>query len=337
MPMPSAVTSALRLFPRTACAAVLAATVLCAVPTTAVHAAPPAQHKTQAPGYYRMMLGQLEVTALYDGYIDLPTKVLKYSSAREIQSLLGRMFLVSTPGVQTSVNAYLVHTGSQLILVDAGTGNCFGPTLGRVAENLRAAGYAPEQVDVVLLTHLHGDHACGLTANGQAVYPNANVYVDEAEAAFWLDEGRAAAAPKDDQGNFAMARDGVAPYRAAGRFHTFRSGTSPIPGVQAMAEHGHTPGHSGYLFTSGHESLLLWGDVVHSHAVQFRRPRVAMEFDTDPRAAIATRQRIFADAARDKLWVGGAHLPFPGIGHVRRDVDGYAWVPVEYGPVRADR
>lgn len=335
MPMPS-VPSAFRLLPRLA-AATVAAAVLGGAPVTAAIAAPPAQLKTQAPGYYRMMVGQFEVTALYDGYVDLPTKVLKYSSEREIQSLLARMFLASTPGVQTSVNAYLVHTGTQLVLVDAGTGNCFGPTLGRIPDNLRAAGYTPEQVDVVLLTHLHGDHACGLTANGQAIFPNAQVYVDEADANYWLDAAAANAAPKDAQAFFAMARDSVAPYRAAGRFHTYKAGTAPVPGVQSVVAHGHTPGHAGYLFTSGADSLLLWGDIVHSHAVQFRRPRVAIEFDVDPRAAVATRQRIFAEAARNKLWVGGAHLPFPGIGHVRRDGDGYAWVPVEYGPVRTDR
>ncbi|WP_428979404.1 MBL fold metallo-hydrolase [Cupriavidus oxalaticus] len=298
-----------------------------------------AQQKTQVPGYYRMMIGQLEVTALYDGYIDLDRKILKYTSAREVQSLLARMFVESTPGMQTAVNAYLVNTGSSLVLVDTGAAACFGPTLGRIGDNLRAAGYAPEQVDAVLLTHLHGDHACGLAVNGQPAFPNATVFVDKADADYWLNEANAAAAPKEAQGLFAMARAAVAPYQAANRFRTFNggNGAEPVPGARALPAYGHTPGHSGYLFTSGKESLLLWGDIIHSHAVQFRRPQVAIEFDTDSHAAVIMRKRILADAAKGKLWVGGAHLPFPGLGHVRRDTAGYTWVPAEYGPIRADR
>ncbi len=327
---------ALRL-PAIVLAAAMASALLPAATGTA-HAAA-AQQKTQVPGYYRMMIGQLEVTALYDGYIDLDPKILKYTSAREVQSLLARMFVESTPGMQTAVNAYLINTGRSLVLVDTGAAACFGPTLGRIGDNLRAAGYAPEQVDAVLLTHLHGDHACGLAPNGQPAFPNATVHVDKADADYWLSEANAAAAPKEAQGLFAMARAAVAPYQAANRFHTFNggNGTEPIPGVRALPAYGHTPGHSGYLLTSGKESLLLWGDIIHSHAVQFRRPQVAIEFDTDSHAAVITRKRILADAAKGKLWVGGAHLPFPGLGHVRRDTAGYTWVPAEYGPIRTDR
>lgn len=322
----------------------VAALVLPAMPTDARAQAPAhAQKKMQVPGYYRMMVGQFEVTALYDGYIDIDPKVFKYTSAREVQRLLARMFVESTPGMQTAVNAYLINTGSHLILVDTGASACFGPTLGRIRENLHAAGYEPEQVDTILLTHLHADHACGLLSNGTAVFPAATVYADKADADYWLDESKAAAAPKDAQGLFAMARDAVAPYRAAGRFRTFSASASAgagdelVPGVRAVPEFGHTPGHVGYLFTSGKEKLLLWGDVIHSHAVQFRSPQVAIEFDTDSHQAVITRNRVLADAARDKLWVGGAHLPFPGIGHVRAEGHGYVWVPVEYGPVRTDR
>ncbi|MDQ0143499.1 MBL fold metallo-hydrolase [Cupriavidus necator] len=320
-----------------AIAVAMGAAVLPAGVASAQTAAPPAQQKTQVPGYYRMMVGQLEVTALYDGYIDVDPKSFKYTSAREVQSLLARMFVASTPGMQTAVNAYLIHTGSRLVLVDTGAAGCFGPTLGRIGENLRAAGYAPEQVDTVLLTHLHGDHACGLAAGGKAAFPNATVYVDKAEADYWLSEAKATAAPKEAQGLFAMARAAVAPYQAAQRLRTFSAGTEPIPGVRVVAANGHTPGHSGYLFTSGHDSLLLWGDIVHNHALQLRRPQVAIEFDVDSNQAVITRKRILEQAARGRLWVGGAHMPFPGLGHVRRESAGYAWVPAEYGPIRADR
>lgn len=301
-------------------------------------AAPPAQQKTQAPGFYRMALGDIEVTALYDGYIDLDPKILTGIAAPDIQGLIARMFLESTPGVQTAVNAYLVHTGTRLVLIDAGAAEVFGPTLGGVAANIRAAGYDPQQVDSVLLTHLHGDHASGLlTPEGKPLFPNADVHVAKPEADFWLDEATAAKAPAEMQPFFKAARDAVAPYAAAGRLKPFAPGEELVPGITSVAAFGHTPGHTAYLIGSGGKKLLAWGDIVHNHAVQFARPEVAIEFDVDKTRAVATRQAIFADAARDRLWVAGAHLPFPGIGHVRAEANGYAWVPVEYGPIRPDR
>ena len=131
----------------------------------AVHAEAP-QVRTQVPGYQRHMVGQFEVTALYDGRIQLDSKLLKNATPKEISQLLARSFRSSpTP---TAVIAFLVNTGKQLVLVDAGAAQLFGPSLGQVHANLKAAGYQPEQVDAVLLTHLHGDHVGGLrTAEGQ--------------------------------------------------------------------------------------------------------------------------------------------------------------------------
>ncbi|WP_448206113.1 MBL fold metallo-hydrolase [Azospirillum sp. sgz302134] len=313
-----------------------------AVPAVSVvapaQAAAPAQQRTQAPGFYRMGLGDFEVTALYDGYIDLDRKLLVGASAEDVQSLLARMFLAETQGVQTAVNAYLVHTGTNLVLVDTGTAKAFGPSLGYIADNIRAAGYDPAQVDTVLLTHLHPDHANGLLgADGKMAFPNAEVRVAKADADFWLSEEVAAKAPADAQPFYAMARAAVAPYAAAGKLKPYQPGEALLPGVASVAAYGHTPGHSGYLFSSGKQSILVWGDIVHSHAVQFARPDVAMDFDVDKEQAVATRKKLFADAAAQTLWVAGAHLPFPGIGHVRAEANGYAWVPVEYGPIRTDR
>ena len=294
-------------------------------------AAPP-QQKTQVPGYYRFGLGGFEVTALYDGYIDLDPKILTGVSAQEVQGLLARMFQ-EAPAMQTAVNAYLIHTGERLVLVDAGAGGVFGPTLGGVVQNIRAAGYDPAQVDTVLLTHLHGDHVGGLLgAEGKPAFPNAELRVAKAEADFWLDEAVAAKAPAEAQPFFQLARAAVAPY--AGRVKSFAPDEEVVPGITSVAAPGHTPGHSGFLVTAAGKSLLVWGDVVHNYAVQFAKPEVAIEFDIDKAQAIATRAKLFAEAARDRLWVAGAHLPFPGIGHVRSDGDSYTWVPVEFGPIR---
>lgn len=306
------------------------------LPFTASAEAPAASGGAQVPGFYRTTLGDLEITALYDGYLDLDAKLLVGASKAEVQRLLGRMFLAGEK-TQTAVNAYLINAGGKLILVDAGAAKAFGPNLGFIGDQLRAAGYQPEQVDVVLLTHLHADHVAGvLDAGGQPLFPNAEIHVARAEADFWLSEENAAKAPKEFKPFFELARNAVAPYKAAGKFHTF-TGEASFGTVKAVPSSGHTPGHTSYLVESRGQRLLILGDAVHSHAVQFARPEVAIEFDTDKKAAIAARQQLFAWAAKEKLLVSGMHLPFPGIGHVRAEGRSYAWVPVEYSPLRKDR
>lgn len=315
--------------------ALAGAAVLASAPAVA---APPAQQRQQVPGYYRLALGAFEVTALYDGFIDLDSKILLGTTPDEVRALTARMFIAKPEAVQTAVNAFLVHTGDRLVLVDTGAAQLFGPTVGAILRNLKAAGYDAGQVDTVLLTHLHPDHVAGLLLpDGTPAFPNAVVRAAAADAEFWLDEQVAAKAAKESQPFFKMARDSVAPYVAAGRFKPFKPDEELMPGVTAVTavpSPGHTPGHSSYLFTSNGENLLVWGDIVHSHSVQFTKPEVAIEFDVDSVKAVETRKRLLAEAAAKKLLVGGAHLPFPGVGHVRAEPAGYAWVPVEYGPLR---
>jgi len=319
-------------------AAVISCTALTALTPLSASAAPVAKQQTQVPGYYRMALGDFEVTALYDGYIDLDNKLLKGASAEDVQSLLTKMFIDSSNGVQTAVNAYLINTGTQLLLIDTGAAQCFGPTLGVVQSNLKASGYSPEQVDSVLLTHLHPDHACGLlTTDGKAAYPNATVYVPQTEADYWLSPETASQAPEASRGMFTMSQQSVAPYAAQQRLKRYSPDSQLFAGLSVVPSNGHTPGHSSYLLSSKNQSLLVWGDIVHSHAVQFAKPEVVIEFDSDQAKAVETRKKLFAEAARYKLWVAGAHMPFPGIGHVRSEGSAYAWVPVEFGPIRSDR
>ncbi|MBP6802020.1 MAG: MBL fold metallo-hydrolase [Zoogloea sp.] len=293
--------------------------------------------RTQVPGFYRLAVGEVEVTALYDGFIDLDTKILSNASPAEVQRLLARMFLGGQK-VQTAVNAFLVNAGGKLILVDAGAAKAFGPTLGYIGDNLKAAGYSPEQVDVVLLTHLHADHAAGLLgADGKPLFPNAQVRVAQADHDFWLSEEIAAKAPDGFKPFFKLARDAAAPYQAAGRWKPFAGEVEVAPSITAVDAHGHTPGHTAYLIESKGQRLLIVGDAVHSHAVQFARPEVAIEFDSDKKKAVAARKKLFARAAKEKLALAGMHLPFPGLGHVRAEGKGYAWVPVEFSPIRSDR
>lgn len=289
--------------------------------------APPA--KTQAPGFYRMALGDFEITAVSDGTVGLhPTQLLTNTTKKKVETALGRAFLAEP--VETSVNGYLVNTGSKLVLIDAGAGSLFGPTLGRFVANLKAAGYQPEQVDEIYITHMHADHVGGLAADGKPVFPNAVVRADQHDADYWLSQKNLDAAPEDAKGFFKGAMASINPYAAAGRFQPFNGNTDLMPGVKAIANYGHTKGHTVYLVESKGEKLLLWGDLMHVAAVQFADPSVTIRFDTDAKAALAQRRKVFADAAKQGYWVAGAHLAFPGIGHLRRDAAGYTFVPANY-------
>ncbi len=289
---------------------------------------------TQVPGYYRMMLGQFEITALYDGALDLDTKLLHNTTPTELNKLLARMF-VGNPKMQTAVNAYLINTGEHLVLVDAGAAKLFGPSLGFILQNMKAAGYDPAQVDTVVITHLHPDHVGGVTdANGQQVFPRAKILVAKEDNDFWLSQKVADSSPEKMQRLFKMARDSAAPYQTSGQWQTFTEGSVLVPGIKAVKANGHTPGHTAFAVESEGQKLLIWGDLVHAHAVQFARPGVSIEFDVDQKQAIATRKSIFKAMAESKSLVAGMHLPFPGIGHVRADGKGaYSWVPIEFAPL----
>ena len=249
----------------------------------ASHAAAP-MVKAQAPGYYRMMLGDFEVTALFDGAIDLePTKILTNTTSAQVNALLARSF--EKEPLSTSVNAYLVNTGTKLVMIDTGTGALFGPALGGVVNNLKAAGYQPEQVDEIYITHMHPDHVGGLMAGDRLSFPNAIVRADRHDADFWLSQANMDKAPSDMKDSFKGAMASINPYIAASKFKAFDGDTDLIPGVKAVAAHGHTAGHSIFVVESKGQKLVLWGDLMHVAAVQFLQPQVMIAFDTDSKAA----------------------------------------------------
>jgi glyoxylase-like metal-dependent hydrolase (beta-lactamase superfamily II) len=141
-------------------------------------------------------------------------------------------------------------------------------------------------------------------------------------------------APADAKGGFQQATASLKPYVDAKRFQPFEGGAEIVPGIRAMAAHGHTPGHSVYAVESKGQKLMLWGDLLHVAAVQFPQPTVTIRFDTDSKAAEASREKALSDAASQGYWVGIAHVPFPGLGHVRTDGQGYAWIPANYSTNR---
>ena len=214
--------------------------------------------KNGTPGWHRMRLGNFEVTALSDGTLQLPVdKMFTKVNPSRIRSLLSRSDLSND--VRTPVNAFLVNTGSRLVLIDTGTGTSqmFGSNLGNLLANLQGAGYSPDQVNEIYVTHMHTDHIGGLMRDGQPSFANATIRADVREAGRYLSQAQMDAAPADEKEDYESAMTIFKPYIAAKKFKPFDGETQLIPGVRAMPAPGHTPGHTVYVIESQGERLVV--------------------------------------------------------------------------------
>ena len=284
---------------------------------------------TQIPQVYRRKLGKYEITVLGDGYLDLPHQIWAGLSPEEIDDYLAKSF-VPTGSIRNGVNAYLINTGEKLILVDSGARDLFGPNAGLLQSNLAAIGVKPEDIDKVLITHVHPDHVAGLyTADGQITVPNAEVFVDETDLNYWTSEAEQSQALEMTRPWFDIARQWQSVYD--GRISTFKGETDLGDNISSFPLPGHTPGHTGLRVESEGETLLILGDAVISAAVQFTNPEASAIWDTNSEQGIQSRRTIFDLAARDRTLVTATHLPFPSFGYVdRRANGGFHWVPEEW-------
>jgi glyoxylase-like metal-dependent hydrolase (beta-lactamase superfamily II) len=295
---------------------------------------------TQAPGFYRMMLGDFEVTALNDGVISYPTtRVLPTATPEQIKKGLSDNGLSDPVGM--SYNAYVINTGHKLILIDTGTGGKLDDQpefhgAGHLMTNLRASGYTPDQIDEVYITHRGQDHIGGLTIGKERAFPNATVYASKSEFDRFLDPTQAEALLAKTHNDAAVSafvqftKDVFAPYISVGKLRSFDADITLEPGIRALATHGHTPGHTSYVVESRGQTLIVMGDLVLMGAMQFADPSLGSSFDSDPVTAAQQRLRILKMAADTNTWIAGSHLSFPGIGHVRSTQDHYLWIPVNY-------
>ncbi|PHM45393.1 L1 beta-lactamase [Xenorhabdus mauleonii] len=298
--------------------------------TTPLLAQPVPVTQQQAPGYYRMMLGEWQITAVSDGTVTIPLdKLLTNISPEKLKRQMAKDAM--TPLAETSINTFVINTGKQLILVDTGAGALMGEAGGHLLTNLREAGILPENIDIVLLTHIHGDHSGGVQFNGLPAFPNAKVYVDQKDVSWWLDPANISKVEKSQQYTFAESELSLRPIINAGKLQTFQAPTDIMPGISAIPAPGHTPGSVIYRISNHGQNMIFWGDIIHAKAVQMPEPDVAIHFDVNQKQAVSTRESVLAETVKSGDWVAAAHISFPGFGHVKKAVDnGYRWVPINY-------
>ena len=220
----------------------------------------------------------------------------------------------------------LVNTGKELVLFDTGNPKGRMPTAGKLAENLGLAGYKPEQIDVVVITHGHPDHIGGLVGeDGKPTYPNARYVFGEVEFDFWRKGENVREARKT---NLEMFRKVAVPLGDKATF--LKPDGEVVPGIRAVNAYGHSPGMLAFHVESDGRRLLVWGDVANQYVVSIQQPEWGTGFDDVKDAAIATRKRVLDMVATDKLPVAGFHMPFPSLGWVERSGTSYRWVPATY-------
>lgn len=281
------------------------------------------------PGIHHIKVGDAVVTALNDGQFDADISYVTGIPAAEAEAQLRGAFRALPPRI--TVSCFLLRMGGRTILIDSGAGGAMGTLLGATKSRLAALGVAPASVDTLLITHAHVDHVNGLLDDaGGALFPNADLFLHEAEAGFWLNKDVQAKAPEAMQMYFGIAQRALAPYAA--RTTLIKDGAALLPGVTAVFLPGHTPGHTGFRIASGDATLLIWGDIVHLPGLQFAKPLAGMAFDADGDLGRATRAKALDMVATDKILLAGMHHDFPTFGHVGRAGGGYAFEPLVWSP-----
>jgi glyoxylase-like metal-dependent hydrolase (beta-lactamase superfamily II) len=276
---------------------------------------------------HRFILGKAEVTTILDGALSIGVRppFLLDKSDDEIAAIAGAAHLPADR-IENGFVPTLVNTGSELVLIDTGCGHFRRDKgAGFLRERLALAGYAPEDVDIVVLTHVHPDHIGGLLEDGVLAYPNAELMIGRREFDAWMSGERI---PPQRAENRQMFLDLVAPL--AERFRYLEDGDRVATGIVAEAAHGHSLGHMMYRVESAGREVLVWGDVANHYVFAVGQPDSPVAFDDDRDMAIATRRRVLDMVATDGTLVIGHHMPFPSVGYVERYGGGYRWTPAAY-------
>jgi glyoxylase-like metal-dependent hydrolase (beta-lactamase superfamily II) len=264
-------------------------------------------------------VGDLEIYGYSDGLLKTSLDLVVNMERARSEALVGG---TDKGWLFIPVNCFVFQRDGKTILIDAGAGNTMQPTLGKLAENLRAGGIEPGSVDTIVITHIHPDHANGLVDdNGEAVYPNAEILVHALEYDFWMAENT-----RNEPEKVKAIRDrnkiNMKPY--VERTRRMRDGEEVL-GCTPILAAGHSPGHACWRIMSGGQSFLAWGDLVHLSAIQISHPDTALTYDLDNEMACRSRRRILDLVANERIVVAGAHVNAPGFGHVVRKGATYAF------------
>lgn len=296
----------------------------------ALAAAPPLGK--QAGGAYRYKIGDIEATQVTDGARTFPLadNFVRNAPREQINAALTAAYM---PADKMTIvfNPMVLNTGGKLVVIDTGNGPDPKGEVGQFVANMTASDIDPKTVDMVVISHFHGDHINGIrAADGGLAFANAEIKVPAAEWAFWMSDENMAKAPEAMKGAFANVRrvfkdlgDRVSPYQMDKEL---------VSGVTPFATWGHTPGHTSYAVQSGNQKLLIQSDITNHPALFVRNPGWHAIFDQDPVMAEETRRKFFDRASADKVMIAGFHYPFPSVGHVEKDGTGYRLVPMAWNP-----
>ena len=314
-----------------------AATALTPFASSPAQAAAPPVGK-QAAGFYRYKVGTHEITVVTDGAntAALPDTFVLNMKKDDVNKALAAAFMEENK-LTIPYSPIVVNTGSKLVVMDTGTGEGnFERSKGAGGQfhsNLKAAGIDRNAVDIVIISHFHGDHINGLiTTDKKPSFPNAEIMVPAAEWKYFMDDAEMGKQTSDRmKGVFAGARN---VFDALGRKVTqYEPGKEVAPGITSVATNGHTPGHNSHIVASGNSKVYVQADVTNMPALFVRNPGWHAFFDQDPKMAEETRRKVYDMLAAEKMMVQGFHYPFPCLAHIEKTGTGYRETMVPWNPV----